>query len=680
MAAMNRFGGAAGARIRGLAFLLLAALGPLAASPRVRSVPPLLFVSRAVDPAVAIPGFGPMERTARPGGRLMLRERNGDVHPFLAGADFFDVSDPAVSWDATTIAFAGVTSAQAPWRIYLCDAAGRNVRALTGAPPDSATGHFDDFDPAWLPDGRIVFASTRFPLVGERNQLPVSNLHLVKPDGTDLHRLSTDRNGMEEPGIDPRDGHVVAARWWFNRWKPSDSTEPLTTDPDRAVPADPVDLWHAISMRVDGEGMKLAGGWPRIRRETMAYQPSVMEDGTLIGVAADDPSLIEGVGAVHVVAYPGGLARQVPVAPGRESCAPALLADQRIVLSLRGASGDFDLALVGRPGDEPKMLVDLAGSHELDAVALVPRPRPPVPPALLLPPREEPVTDVGQLEDLIHTFRFDCLNVFANGPVDGAFPDAPRIQTGVRIRFFGTLSRPHEAGGDTVVMFRESPLTPTGAVHEHDMPADTPLFEELVDAQGRVLRTAHGPAIVPGFNSGRFGTGAKCMGCHAGHSALDVPKNYSSGTWTNAAPSAIVTTSGTENGVVGEKALTDRMTRGPLEQVSWIADRQDSAWVRLSWQNPIELNELVIYSPRVDRAGGTTCRIRQSELFLWRDGQPVHHELINKELSPDGTRVDTGIQTVTAVEIRLRRVDGRVLNRPLAALSEVEVIGRLTGS
>jgi hypothetical protein len=48
------------------------------------------------------------------------------------------------------------------------------------------------------------------------------------------------------------------------------------------------------------------------------------------------------------------------------------------------------------------------------------------------------------------------------------------------------------------------------------------MFEQLVDADGRVLRSADGPAHVAGFNSGRAGATAACVGCHTGHSTIVV--------------------------------------------------------------------------------------------------------------------------------------------------------------
>ena len=77
---------------------------------------------------------------------------------------------PAVSWDGTRIAFAARTAADAPYRIYVVEANDScSVEPSIDAAPtlDNGASYSSDgelihnFDPAFAPDGRIVFASTR---------------------------------------------------------------------------------------------------------------------------------------------------------------------------------------------------------------------------------------------------------------------------------------------------------------------------------------------------------------------------------------------------------------------------------------------------------------------------------------------------------------------------------------
>jgi hypothetical protein len=80
-----------------------------------------------------------------------------------------DARRPAVSWDAARIAFAARTGASEPFRIYVVEGSSCAVEpTIDRAPVDENGGAIPNngelvhnFDPAFAPDGRIVFASTR---------------------------------------------------------------------------------------------------------------------------------------------------------------------------------------------------------------------------------------------------------------------------------------------------------------------------------------------------------------------------------------------------------------------------------------------------------------------------------------------------------------------------------------
>ena len=427
------------------------ALGPLRLG-RPTAAPAIVFVSRNPVPGApgAIPGVGPIHRTVATGGRLMVRATSGRTSPLLPAGRFFDVSDPAVSYDGRRIAFAATVARDSAWRIWTVGADGRGLEPLTRsdrvldparfAAAASRHARYDDFDPVWLADGRVVFASTRYPQTAEAG-MPASNLFIVNGDGAGLARVTSDRNGAEEPSVNPRSGLIVYARWWTSRYLPSDKTPTgVTTDRALAVEAEAVDLWHAIEITPDGDFPRLAGGFPRERKLTMAYQPIVLDDGTLVGVTAEHLGLSPMPGALSVHAFPGGFAAPVSVPAGRRgsraivACAPAAIGGKRIVISSdAGEAGDLGLWVASIDGGSIAPLVDLKGTHELDAAALGPRKRPIVYGVFNSPlPNDAPPPDVASYVDRGWTFRFDCLNVFANAPVDVPIPDAPPFQPGAR--------------------------------------------------------------------------------------------------------------------------------------------------------------------------------------------------------------------------------------------------------
>ncbi len=684
--------------------VLDASTGPWDALRRAKKLPAIVYVERGQPLASdrdQIPGVGPRGRTRKVGGRLVVREKDGRTRALLPDGALFDTADPAVSWDATTIVFAGLVHPDSSWRIYRVNADGTGFAPVTrtlSALDLGALGtnlerfaHYDDFDPTFLPDGRIVFASTRFPQPNQFDGGPAANLFVVIDHGIGIERVTTERNGAEEPSIVPKDGHLVYARWFFSPYRASDvAVGGVTRDIALALQADSVNLWQAISTLPNGDLAKLAGGDPRGRRSALAYQPIVLGDGSLVGIRPEHAALLPAPGPTALVVYPGGIAeprvlvaRDSAVATGR-ALSPAALPDGRILFSFDpSGSGVFGLAAIAPDGKRaPEVVLAPGERHLLDAVPLVARKVPPIdeegggledPPSLLPAHTMEEVT---RMDD---TFRFDCLNVFTNGPVDAPFPNAPSIAQGVKIRFFALLARPNAAGGDSLVMIREADVTPTGGVHEHDIPADVSLFEQLVDSKGRILRSTMGPAHVPGSNFARVGSGTKCVGCHAGHSALPVPDNYMRAYWFNAATSATVTVTSRAEGSAPPEALVDRRAKGPVSRTGWVAAAgADSAEARLEWALPIECQAFVLYAPSPDRDAGTDLTVRSCELIWSLGGKEVGRRTIRRPLSPGGTRVDISPSArIDAVVVRPTNVRGTVEHRRVVALAEIETIARL---
>lgn len=515
------------------------------------TLPPIAFVSRqpvAGDPG-AIPGFGPHHRAAAPGGRLLVREPGGQLREVLAPGVLFDVSDPAVSFDARTLAFAGTPHPDSAWRIYVVGIDGNGLTPVTrtAPPPDAARlgasrrrfERFDDLDPCWIGAQSLCFASTRYPQRSEYADLPVTNLYRIDldDDSPAPFRLTSERNGAEEPCFDPRTGRVLFSRWWFNRQRPS-FTDPagFTVDPASAALPDSVNLWQAMEVRIDGGDERLAAGDPGGRRSAMAYQPAVLSDGSRVGVYATNLGLSPrplGVGiqrfgrrfgpATHLAGaivpesggdpYSGALGLAAPAA-----CSPAAAPGGGVFFAYDPAGrGDFGLYTMRRDGGGVVRLVDLPGSLELDPVAVVRRNEPrrvdgwPIVRRPDLPP--------VRIADLAARGRFlyHSLDVFSPAPAGLRMAGGIPARASARIRFYAALARPERAGGDTIVRVREAPVRPDGSVEEW-LPADTPLFEQVVDSTGRVLLSSHGAAHVAGFNAGRPGAEARCIGCHLGHS------------------------------------------------------------------------------------------------------------------------------------------------------------------
>ena len=129
---------------------------------------------------------------------------DGVVTPItnFAGAE---ISDPAVSFDGKKILFS-MRQSGAPYRnIWEINADGTGLRQVT-------SGGGGDFDPLYLPDGRILFTSSRDGEMDEYNHAPSEHLYTCDYDGSNLERISYNQSDDFDPALLP-DGRIVYTRW-----------------------------------------------------------------------------------------------------------------------------------------------------------------------------------------------------------------------------------------------------------------------------------------------------------------------------------------------------------------------------------------------------------------------------------------------------------------------------------
>lgn len=519
-------------------------------SAAVAHLPPIVFVARvpAAESGV-IPGLGPHHRALARGGRMWLRSPDGIVRPLLSEDTFYDCADPAVSNDGRRIAFAATVHPDSAWRIWTVGIDGRDLTRVTSDArgfdlPDSprvppAFQRFDDTDPCWVGERLLCFASTRFPQRSPYAGIPVANLYLIRDDGTALRRITAERGGAESPALDPRSGRIVYGRWWFNPWLAAAAPEGITTDPRGALARDSVNVWQLVTIAPGARGPRLAAGSAASRRDAMGVEPAMDRDGSMLATYALNLGLSPRPGPVGVHRLTSRGARRIAgaIVPERArdpyqgtlglaaplACAPAVLPDGRVLMSYApGGRGDLGLWIARGDGRGLTPVLDLPGTHELDAAPVVRRAR-----ARSGWDAERGINAAaesalmrGALSDpALGTFTFACDDVFANGGLAGA----PARIKGARLRFFAALPRIDRASGDTAIVVREVSVSDGGAVRAEGLPADVPMFEQLLDAKGAVMITAHGPAHVPGFNAGSAGAVTRCLGCHTGHSRIVVP-------------------------------------------------------------------------------------------------------------------------------------------------------------
>jgi hypothetical protein len=152
------------------------------------------------------------ERHFLPGSELCLLEMDGLYGRVrtLVSDPTGAIRDPAVSWDGQRVLFAWKKSLdEDDYHLYELNVSSNLVWQIT-----SGLG-FADYEPAYLPNGDIIFASTRCVQTVDCWWTEVSNLYTCGPEGRFLRRLGFDQVHTVYPQV-MDDGRVIYTRWDYN--------------------------------------------------------------------------------------------------------------------------------------------------------------------------------------------------------------------------------------------------------------------------------------------------------------------------------------------------------------------------------------------------------------------------------------------------------------------------------
>ena len=167
------------------------------------------------------------------GGKLCkLNLRSGELTALVddpQGA----VRDPQVHYDAQKILFSYRRQGGHHYNLYEIGTDGTGLRQIT-------TGPWDDVEPTYLPDGDIIFCSTRCKRYIGCWLAQTATLHRCDPGGRDIRMLSSGSFTENTPAVLP-DGRVLYTRWEY-------------------VNRDPVSFHHLWTMGADGSGQKVYFG------------------------------------------------------------------------------------------------------------------------------------------------------------------------------------------------------------------------------------------------------------------------------------------------------------------------------------------------------------------------------------------------------------------------------------
>jgi len=194
-----------------------------------------------------------------------------------------NIRDPRVHYDGGKILFAYRKGGTRHYNLYEINTDAGGLRQLT-------FGEWDDTDPAYLPDGGIVFVSSRARRFIPCNHVRAAILYRMDADGGNIVCLSANNVRDDRPAVLP-DGRVIYTRWEYV---------------DSAIGSFR-DLWV---MNPDGTGqMILFGG--TVRPPNLVFSkcdalPIPGTDGKVVSVFSPPVGLRENAGNVTVVDIKAG--------------------------------------------------------------------------------------------------------------------------------------------------------------------------------------------------------------------------------------------------------------------------------------------------------------------------------------------------------------------------------------
>ena len=143
----------------------------------------------------------------RDGGGLFVYDVTDDSLTRLVDSSGGQIQACDLSYDGRTIVF-GWRRGTDPYQVYTINVDGTDLRRLTCVQDDH------NYDPAWLPDGRIVFLSSRISQAAYCFFTPVGILWTMNADGSDQRQISANYLNDFTPAV-LNDGRIIYGRWEY---------------------------------------------------------------------------------------------------------------------------------------------------------------------------------------------------------------------------------------------------------------------------------------------------------------------------------------------------------------------------------------------------------------------------------------------------------------------------------
>ena len=402
--------------------------------------------------------------------------------------------DPDVSYDGRRILFAWKKSARGDdYHLYEMDFETRVVRQLT-----SGQG-VADYEGAYLPDGNIMFSSTRCYQNVDCWHVSVSNMYLMNKDGKYMRRIGFDQVNTNYPQVHPESGLVTYTRWEYND-RGQIYPQPLfQMGPNGAHQTEyygnnsyfPTSILHARGIPGTGKVLAILSGHHTQQRGKLAMIDPSMGRQETSGVTLVAPvQKLQGIIKVDQYGQDGDQWQY-----------PYPLDAENYLVTFRPAGQQrFGIYFMNIKGERVLMAADPAVSCN-QPVPLAPRPIPPQPPDSSDWSKQ---TGAFTIQDIYHG---PGLQGIARGTVKKIRVVALDFMTTDIGRQHGPSTISDLAAWDVKRVLGESPVFDDGSA-AFEVPARTPVYFQAIDTNGHVVQTMRSwSTLMPGeiFS---------CTGCH----------------------------------------------------------------------------------------------------------------------------------------------------------------------
>ena len=485
----------------------------LLANPLLRAQP-LVFVARpqyvaiyhAIDTLYQVGEA--TEGKFTPGGALKLLDTTTGTTRTLVDTPLGTVRSPCVHFDAKKILFAMRRNAKENFHIYEIHADGSELKQLTFAAGVS------DFDPIYLPDGGIVFSSTREPKFNMCSQDIGANLYRMDGDGSNILQITKSTLFENQAGLMP-DGRIVYKRWEYVDRNFGDAHGFWTVNPDGTQQSI---LWG------NNKADPAAVYYPRVIPDTwqLLCILSTHHQNMWGALAIIDPSLDTDRNASILRTWPAGVRatlrdsdnfdcdRLGSVNPKYED--PWPLSSKYFLCSRSDPQHQMGIYLLDVFGNEIRVHAEAPGCF--GAMPLAPSPRPPV------SPQRRNFTNASGLMYVSDVYQGTHMQGVKRGAVKKLrVVESPEKRAWTDGKWFG---QGFQAPGMNWHDFTAKrilgcvPVEADGSAY-FSVPANTFVFFQLLDENDMMIQSMRsGTVVQPGEQTG-------CVGCHDNRLAAPPP-------------------------------------------------------------------------------------------------------------------------------------------------------------